>query len=296
MHTPEATGVLRLLVLTVVINGIDAVPGALLTRSFRQDRRTIADLVGSVLSIGLSIALALAGEGAWSLAWGRLFGNMVNSSLVIRFSLKRYWPGFHRDAARRLLAYGVPLAGSTLLSVAVLNVDYVIVGRTLGTIALGFYLLAFNISSWPINFFSVAIQQVSIAGFAKLQDDRAKLHSGFIRSMTLLAVLTVPICVLMSALGHSLVEVVYGAKWTAAAGALQFLALLALIRVGQNLAFDALIAVGKARATVWLQCGWLVILIPTLLAGAHIDGIRGVAIGQILVGVSVVIPLYLVSF
>ena len=47
MNAPTATGVLRLASLTVVIDGISAVPGGLLTREFRQGRRATAEWLGS---------------------------------------------------------------------------------------------------------------------------------------------------------------------------------------------------------------------------------------------------------
>ena len=58
MNAPTAAGVLRLASLTVVIDGISAVPGGLLTREFRQGRRATAEWVGFVVSTGLTVFLA----------------------------------------------------------------------------------------------------------------------------------------------------------------------------------------------------------------------------------------------
>ena len=43
-----------------------------------------------------------------------------------------------------------------------------IVSATLGPAALGFYQLAFNISSWPVQSISAAARRVSFAGFSRL--------------------------------------------------------------------------------------------------------------------------------
>ena len=80
---------------------------------------------------------------------------------------------------------GLPLAGTSLVLLATLNVDYVVVGRQLGTTALVLYLLAFNLSSWPSNLLSIAVRRVAIPGFARLADERAELEPAFVKSLRL---------------------------------------------------------------------------------------------------------------
>ena len=43
---------------------------------------------------------------------------------------------------------------------------------SLGTAAVGFYLLAFNVSSWVPGLIGTAVRYVSIAGFSRLAEDR----------------------------------------------------------------------------------------------------------------------------
>ena len=59
--------------------------------------------------------------------------------------------GFDRTVARSALRFGLPLAIANMLSWALLNVDNVVISRTSGVVALGFYVLAFNVSSWPMT-------------------------------------------------------------------------------------------------------------------------------------------------
>ncbi len=151
---PESTAVIRVLAVGVLIDGISSIPGALMTRAFHQRRRAVADLVALVPSSVVSIVLATQGHGAMSLAYGSLAGNLTATALVLVLAPARPLPGWHRDDAVALLRVGLPLAGTSLVLLATMNVDYVVVGRQLGTTALGLYLLAFNLSSWPSNLLS----------------------------------------------------------------------------------------------------------------------------------------------
>jgi PST family polysaccharide transporter len=289
---PDATGVTRLLALAIIVDGIFAVPAAMLTRYFRQYRRTIADLVNAVVATVVSIVLALHGYGVWSLAWGRLLGNLVGSILCACFSERRYRPGFKLEAAKKLLQSGIPLLGTSIVTIGVFNVDYLTIGRILGPTALGYYVLAFNVSSWAISIFSFGIDRVSLPVFARLRGNPEALRLTFIRGMTFLCLVTFPICALMAAMNHPLILFMYGSRWAPSTAALGFLAIFAIVRISLDLAMDTLIAVGHSSSTLLLQSIWLIVLIPSLILGARLDGIAGVAIGHVIVGFVVVVPLY----
>ena len=289
---PEATGILRLLAVTIIIDGLFALPTALLTRSFLQGRRTTADLANLVVSSVIAILLAKQGYGAWSLAWGRLAGNMVSGLVIVALAPRRPRPGFRVETARNLLAYGLPLTGSSLLVFAMLNVDTVIVGRLLGPVSLGFYVLAFNLSSWPVNMFSFAVRRVSLAGFARIADDRARLRAAYLRSLALLLAVSLPVCVLLATLSLPTIRFVYGDKWAEASVPLHWLALLGVVRVATELTYDLILAIGRPRAVFRLQLLWVIALIPALALGARIGGIGEVAAGHLLVGLLIVLPAF----
>jgi PST family polysaccharide transporter len=295
LGVPDATSVVRVLALGVVINGALAVPSATLTRSFRQDLRTYADLAGFFVTIGLTVALALLGHGVWSLVLGRLVGNAVNSLLHLAFAPVRFRPGFDPQIARELLGGGMPLAGATLLAVAMANVDNVIVGHSLGRVELGYYVRAFDLSSLPISLLSIPVARISVPAFARLKHDPLQLRRAFARSLGLLMLIAVPICVLLAVLAGPAIRVVLGeAKWGGAAQPLTFLAVLGLVRVVLQLCFDLLIAVGHGRWTFGLQALWLVVLVPALLVGVRMGGIAGVGVAHMVVAVGVMVPAFLV--
>lgn len=288
---PGATGVIRLLAVGVLVDGLTSVPGALMTRSFMQRQRLVIDLVAFVVSTPVAIGLALAGEGAFSLAWGAVVGNLFSAALTLRAAPAHPRPGFDRAVVRELLAFGVPLAATSLLLLAMLNVDYVVVGRVLGPRDLGLYLLAFNLCSWPVVIVSTAVRRVSLAGFARWAEAGPEaLQDGFRRVLSLVVAVTLPMCVLLAVYPADLVHVLYGSTWAPAATLLPFLAVLGLARVLVELVYDYAVVLGRGRANLVLHGVWLVALVPVLTAGAVLAGIRGVAIGHCVVVVVVVVP------
>jgi PST family polysaccharide transporter len=290
MNAPQATGVLRLLCILVVFDGISTVPSGILSRRFLQARRFVADLSNFALATTVTIILAIADRGAMSLAIGRIAGGIVGMVLIWVFSPIRFGPGWDREQARELVRFGLPLAGASLLVLMLLNIDYIIVGKTLGPVELGFYLMAFNLSSWPVNMFAEAARRVSFAGFSRLAHRPADFGRTFQRGIGLLGAATVPVCALLAGYARPLVEVLYGERWLPAASALEILAVLGLVRVVYFIGYDALVALGRSRSLIAMQLGWLVLLIPALIVGARSGGIRGVSVGHVVVAVLAVIP------
>jgi PST family polysaccharide transporter len=102
----------------------------------------------------------------------------------------------------------------------------------------------------------------------------------------------VPPCALLGVLAKPVIVTVYGDAWAAAAAALSFLAVLGLLRVGYELAYDCLAAAARQRDLLAVQGWWLAALIPVLIVAAHWRGIQGVGIGHVLVASVLVAPAF----
>ena len=285
----------RVLTFVVVLDSFTTAPRGLLLRSFRQKRLALTDLVSVPVNAAVSIALAIAGTGAWAPAVGTIVGASVTCGAVLLSAPYIPWPGFDRDAARRLLHFGLPFAGTTFIEYLLINADNLIVGSTLGAAALGFYALAFNISSWPATVVTQSVRRVSIPEFSRLADDPDAARATFTRSFVLLATVLLPLCTLLAVLAAPLVSFVYGAEKVAAAPVLRWLAVLGAVRVLVGFVFDYLAGLGRARTTLLLQVCWLAVLLPALVVGAHLGGIRGAAIAHVIVATLVTVPLFLAT-
>jgi O-antigen/teichoic acid export membrane protein len=293
LGAPAATPVVRVICIVIVIDGVAAAPAGLLERAFRQDQRMIADQVNVWLGTGVTAALALTGHGAMSLALGRVAGCLAALILLVWFSPEPLRLGFDRNLAWPLLKFGVPLAASGVVVFAVSSVDQLVVGRLLGPTALGFYVLAFNLSSWPVTMFSQPVRAVAPAAFARLQHDPPAMRRGFVSVAGLLGAVSLPVCLLISGMSAPIIHFVYGLKWVPAAQALVWLALFAALRILFELSYDYFVVLASSRVVFSLQLVWLIVLVPALVAGVELRGIWGAGLAQVVVAAGLVLPWYL---
>jgi O-antigen/teichoic acid export membrane protein len=239
------------------------------------------------------ILLATHGWGPMALAWSWVAGQLLTTILMNTYKPGRFRPGWNRGEAGRLLRFGLPLAGANIIAFSILNVDFIIVGRLLGATALGLYVLAFNISGWPMTVFGTVVRSVSLPSFARLRRDGASMPDRLAAALRLLASITLPVCFLLGALATPLIKTVYGNKWALAAAALVGLSILGAARVLIELISDFLISLGRTRAVFVAQLPWLAGLIVGLLVGVHTHGIAGAGAAQAIVSVGLIIPIYI---
>lgn len=293
MGAPAAAGVIRVLALSVVLDGLVCAPVGLLDRSFRQDRRMIADQVNGWLGALVSVGLAWAGLGAMSLAVGRISGAVAAAVLYTAFSPEPLRFGFDRARARALLRYGTPLACSTVVLFAVTNADQLVVGRVLGATALGFYALALNLATWPVTMFSLPVRNVAPAAFARLQHDHEAMRTAFLSAAALLGAVALPVCLAIGGSAAPLIKVAYGVRWLPASRVLPWLSLLAALTILFQLAYDYFVVLARTRVVFTVQLCWLLALLPALVAGARLAGIAGVGMAEAAVAGGVILPWYL---
>ena len=289
---PEATPVIRLFTATILIDGFTAVRSAYLLRTFQQKRYVQANMAGIVANALVAIGLSLAGAGPMALAGGQVASSLATGTLVFIWAGLPIRVGLDLPVARRLMAYGIPLTLSLGVEAVLEQADKVVVGRFAGATALGFYLLAFSISSWAPGLIGTAIRYVALPGFARLSEkDEQSLSTGVQRAVPLLVTALIPIAVLVAVLAEPTISFLYGTKWLPSAQPLRFLMILMVVRMLAGVAMDILMGVGTTRWTLLINLGWVVAMIPALWLGTRLDGGRGAAVTQAVVGLAVALPL-----
>jgi len=287
----QASPVIAVMSLSLVIAGAGVAPFAALQRNFQQSRYFVVVVASFLLGSTVTIVLIVGfGWGAMALAVGKLVEQTC--SVTLQFLLTRTRPrvGFERSVARSALAFGLPVCGANALSWLVLNVDYMVIGRTAGAVTLGLYVLAFNMASWPANALVQAIRNVALPVFSRL--DGASSARSFVSSLAVVFAAAALVAALLAPLARPLVAFAYGTKWLGSAGALGVLALFGAMRVVFDLMATYLIARGGSRPVLLVQLAWVAALVPAMIVGVHAGGIVGAGVAHVVVGSCLVLPAY----
>jgi len=268
--------VIRGLTVTLPLLAVAAVTNELLRRRLAFLRRIIPDAVSSVVGAGVAIVLVTAADaGVMALVVGQIVQGVL--TLALSWCVHRpVLPGWNREDARGLLAYGGPFAGANLLELVQLNVDYVIVSTVLGAAALGQYSLGFRLAFMPYLMIVFVISGAAFPYLCRLR--RPQLAPAAIVVMSGTLTMVAPLCVGVLMLSDHLT--VLGDKWEPAVPVVAWLAVYAaLLSIGQ-LVQTTLNAAGRPTISMGLRLLHLVLLTGILLAVVD-RGVEAVAVGQV---------------
>ncbi len=192
-----------------LFQGIEGVPNSLLRRQMLFRLYVLSSTIAVVTGGAVGIALAFAGAKVWALVGFALTEAVVATALAWAFGMSAgVWRmRLTRDLRplRSVLGYSSAVTGNRILYYGSRNVDNLIVGRALGTTALGFYGFAYRLMLYPIQRAADVIGSVTLSAFALMQDDHARLGSAYLRAVRYLAVVVVPVSVLAAVTAPHLV-------------------------------------------------------------------------------------------
>ncbi|MCW2851588.1 MAG: tuaB [Nocardioides sp.] len=276
LHAEDGgAAVIRGLTVTLPFVAVAAVTNELLRRRLEFLRRIIPDTVSSMVGAAVAIGLVMQGSGVMAL----VVGQVVQAVLTLALSWVVHppvMPGWSTQDARGLLSYGGPYAGANLLELVQLNVDYLIVARVLGAVALGQYSLGFRLAFMPYLMIVVVTTGAAFPYLCRMRGQELGRAATVVMTATL--TLIAPLCVGLAVFSDHLV--LLGDKWAPGVPVVGWLALYAaLLSVGQ-LVQTSLNAAGRPGVSMMLRLTHLLLLLGTLLSVAH-HGITAVAVGQV---------------
>jgi O-antigen/teichoic acid export membrane protein len=284
-RAPELSLVLRVMAVTFVVTGFGN-PGLILLNKELEFRKL--GIFGlSVSFFGTLATVALA----WTLrsVWALVAGTLITAALEAAGS---YWLHPYRprwlwrpQLVRSALGYGKYITGSGVLSYLLTQGDNAVVGRMLGTTALGYYNFAYRLANLPTTSITHVIGQVAFPAYAKLQNDRPALISAYLRVLKLTAVLTVPALLGIMALGADLVLVLYGPKWAPMTVPLMIMCIAGLERSITAPVAPLFNAMGRPRTVFFLLVAKVVLLAAAIFPLTARHGIVGTSIAGALVSV-----------
>jgi len=276
-HASGHVGLFRLAALDIFITGLGQVHDGLLLRDLRFRARIVTQVVSAIVRAVVGVTLALLGFGAASLVWGLVAGTAAWT--VALWVATGFLPTFHfrRAVARSILGYGVAASVMELVDQLTIQVDTTVVGRVLGTSALGLYSVGTRIPSMALE--NIA-NQVSLVAFPALARKRVLDAEGVAGSTLRLvryeSLYALPLAAGLAVMARPIVETVFSAKWLDATGVFAAVAVMSGISASGFALGDAFKALGRQRVMVALNIiEFPVIVVAILIAAPY--GITTVA-------------------
>jgi len=286
MAMPAMPPALHLLCIPILLEGMISVPIARLTRRMKFGVLALAEVVGEVGFLATAMTLLVLDLPRWSLAGG-LAARMSCHALMI-WSVEPYVPRGKPSwkAVLELRGFAGSVVAGRFLCTVSSNADYLLVGRLLGSSALGFYSIAWDLLRFvPDRLYKVA-DRVTVPAFCRIQDRPEELRRAFLNFLDQMNRLIEPPLVCVAIAAPELLLVMYGPHWIGAATPLRILS-VGVITIGLRAGMGSVYySKGWPSFDVYLH-GFRLLLIAIAISITSSHGLFWVCVAMSAVEVSV---------
>jgi lipopolysaccharide exporter len=229
-HAPQAMTLLMVVSLVPLFRGFinPSIASFQKELKFNQEfyYRTTIFFVESIITI----IFVFIFKNPIALVWGLVAGAAFE--VLISFLFVRPLPklAFEFAILKHIVSRGKWVTLSGIFQFFFQNGDNIVVGRMLGTGALGIYDMAYKMATLPISEISDTIARVTFPVYLKMADDKKRLRRAYLRTTGLVILLCIPISIVFLFFSKELVLILLGTKWLTAAPVFQLLAIFGIIQ------------------------------------------------------------------
>ena len=241
---PNATRVIAVSAVLLPMNALSLVPHSIIQKS--RQFRSIAkvQVISTISGVVLAVILAHAGFGVWSLVSNLFVRSTVKAILTFKAAGWRPHMYYGRNEFGELWSYSSYLMLSSIVEYLVANTDKFLIARSFNSSTLGTYDYANKLTVLPSNVIIAVLGRVLFPTYASVEISETATKNLHIRVLCMVAFITFPLMMLISAFADQLVLTVIGGKWFEAIFALKIFGFIYLFRT-----------VGAINGTLYLSQG-----------------------------------------
>ena len=277
MVMPGIEPYIRLLCIPMICQGTAMVGNARLRREMRFGALASAEVFAEMIFLAAALLLLLEGYPRYSLP-GALAARILAYSIALWVTDRRFtmaWPRLW--AARDFGRFTTSVWGARTIYCCSGNADFLLIGRFLGSSALGYYGMAWDLLRFvPDRLFRIA-GRVTFPTFSRVQDDNGQLAHAFGEFTAYIARFVLPIMAMAAIAAPQFIGFVYGEKWMPTVMPLRLLSIgftVVGLRIGIGSVFYAK---DHPSYDMWTHGIRLILIVATVLPLSMFVGLGGVS-------------------
>lgn len=283
---PRLELVIYLLAGGFALQGLSNIGPVMFRKEMRFDREFKFLFGKRAANLLVTIPLAFVLQNYWALVIGQTCGTLV--SVVLSYIVSDYRPRLSLKAKAELFHSSKWLMINNVLQFLNGRAADFLIGRFAGAQALGFYSIAFEVSTLPTTELVAPINRAAFPGYAQVAHVPEQLRSSFLNVIATIALFALPAGIGIVCVADLMVPAVLGWKWIDVVPVMQILAVFGVIQALQTNIGYIYLATGKPRMLALIGAIQFVLLLAFIIPGMHYYGVQGAAWAFLLTAVAMI--------
>ncbi|BAY24259.1 putative polysaccharide transport protein [Calothrix sp. NIES-2100] len=282
-HEPQLTLVIQALSLSLPIIALSSTQQAILRRQLAFKSLTLRSLTAAIVGGSIGMSMAFLGFGVWSLVVQILIDGLV--AAIVLWKVSNWQPKFNFSYKhfQDLFSFGANVTGIKILDFFNRRSDDFLIGYFLGSVALGYYTVAYRLLLVMIKLLTGVTTSVAFPTFSRLQMEPERMRRAFYQVTKYTSLISFPIFLGFLIIAPELVLALFGSKWSPSIPVMQVLSLIGILLSVSYFNNTVIKAVGEAS---WLLKIMLLNSVCNVLAFLFVVkwGILAVASAYVAIG------------
>ncbi len=274
----ELQYVLQALAVVHLLQGFSIVSESLLQRRLQFKKLSIVQISSYLVYGVVGILLSVLGLGVWALVWAYITNVAIKTLMYLKLQSHSKRININFAVAKELLVFGSGYSIGTIYNQMALKGDTFTIGKFLGASELGIYSRAYQLFAIPVNLVGTVIEKVLFPSFSRIKSNVNELQQIYKSSMTLVAVICIPISMFLMIVGKEIISFLFGSKWFPAVLPFKILIIALLPRVSYKISDSVTKSQGKVYKSANRQFVYGLCVVIGVLIG-QIYGLAGASIG-----------------
>jgi PST family polysaccharide transporter len=173
--------------------------------------------------------------------------------------------------------------------------DNLLVGRFLGSAALGFYNLAFNLLVLPVSSISNVVGDVMFPALSIIKHDKQLVRDAYVGANRYIAAASFPVMTWVLVTAPQLIRVIYGPKWIPVIPLVQIFAFAGIVSSIRTNAGWLFMSQGRTDVLFKLSIFTTVLIVISFVVGLR-GGVEGVVIAYTVAICLTTYPFFAIAF
>lgn len=293
-HQPILLNLMILLSFPFIINSFCKQFATLLFKDLQYKKIAIVRIISAFALFLATVGFAYNGYGVYSLVYGALISAFVNSTQLMFLGFKQYRPSctFAFKQIKYFLNFGAYKMSADIISNLLQQLDTLLIGKLLGTEALGIYTISKNLVKKIAMIFS-SIMHPTFPLMAKLQEETERLKSFYLKIINYRASIEFSIYALLIVMAPEVVLILFGDDWEKTIEIIQILAIFTAIATTTAPTAILIMAKGEMKLLLYWSVGMFFYTLLSLYFYSH-WGLLGMAWGLVINAVILQFPRYII--
>lgn len=246
-NEPILEKIIPILGIEILLNGFGKMFQTIKTKELEFGFLSKVSILVSTVSFVVTCFTAWIGWGVYSLVVGQLVMVLINQGIFAFMGMKQQKILFHFNFGeiKEFVKIGVYQLGAAILDFVSSKIDVFLIGRFFGMSDLGIYNIAKELILKPYGIIRNLINSVASSVFAKIQNNKVAVQTNFVKMVTIIGMVAIPIYMIMFVFADPIVRVLYAPEFSGVAVLLRIMAFVGIATCVTGFAGTLQIAYGR---------------------------------------------------